>query len=298
MIASGSTVTQDDRLAWLETRKTGLGASDASSVLGINPWKSPLALYLEKIGESDPIEETEPMRVGKLLEPIIAGEYERRHGVKLHQQVFLRHPGYPEIFATLDAMRPDGRPVEFKSVGLRSAGEWGEDGSDEIPIHYRAQVYHQLAVSGAEACDVIALIGGQEFRQYTIPRVIDLIRGLLTIELDFWEGVCARRPPEDFEPGDHRLWHKLHPGDAGAISLDDEDRIIVDRYLDASKRKNHAAQEEADLKTQVLAILGPFGLGSLPDGRSITRKVISIEASTYTRKAYQYTDLRVKKAKS
>lgn len=41
---------------WLYFRRTGIGGSDASAVLGLNPWKSNVELYKEKLGgEPKPI---------------------------------------------------------------------------------------------------------------------------------------------------------------------------------------------------------------------------------------------------
>lgn len=39
---------------WVEERKKGLGGSDASVVLGLNRWKSRMALFLEKTGQIEP----------------------------------------------------------------------------------------------------------------------------------------------------------------------------------------------------------------------------------------------------
>ena len=36
---------------WLELRRTGIGGSDAPTIVGVNPYNSRYALYLDKIGE-------------------------------------------------------------------------------------------------------------------------------------------------------------------------------------------------------------------------------------------------------
>ena len=36
---------------WLELRRTGIGGSDAPTIVGVNPYSSRYALYLDKIGE-------------------------------------------------------------------------------------------------------------------------------------------------------------------------------------------------------------------------------------------------------
>ena len=77
----------------LATRSTGLGGSDAAVACGVSRWKTPYQLYLEKRGEVPPIEQTEPMRWGHLLEPLVRQEYSERTGrvVRLPSDT-LRHP--------------------------------------------------------------------------------------------------------------------------------------------------------------------------------------------------------------
>ena len=52
-----------DRKAWLKLRNSGLGGSDASVIMGMNPWKSRLALWAEKTGEIEPEELSGNQRV-------------------------------------------------------------------------------------------------------------------------------------------------------------------------------------------------------------------------------------------
>lgn len=37
---------------WLSARRNGIGGSDASAIAGLNKWKSPIAVYLEKTGQA------------------------------------------------------------------------------------------------------------------------------------------------------------------------------------------------------------------------------------------------------
>ena len=36
---------------WLDLRRTGIGGSDAATIVGLNPYSSRYSLYLDKIGE-------------------------------------------------------------------------------------------------------------------------------------------------------------------------------------------------------------------------------------------------------
>ncbi|MFR4400922.1 MAG: YqaJ viral recombinase family protein, partial [Peptococcus niger] len=52
---------------WLEQRKKGIGGSDAGAICGLNPWKSAVEVYLDKLGELPPVEDNERMRMGVTL---------------------------------------------------------------------------------------------------------------------------------------------------------------------------------------------------------------------------------------
>ena len=41
-----------NRQEWLKARRAGIGGSDVSAIAGLNKWKSPVAVYLDKVGEA------------------------------------------------------------------------------------------------------------------------------------------------------------------------------------------------------------------------------------------------------
>ena len=45
-------MTEDE---WQEFRRKGIGGSDAAAALGVSKWKSKRQLYMEKMGEYDPV---------------------------------------------------------------------------------------------------------------------------------------------------------------------------------------------------------------------------------------------------
>lgn len=61
-----------NREEWLEHRKGGIGSSEVSSILGINPYQTPYQLWRRK-KEMDPeVEQNMPMRLGHLLEDAVS----------------------------------------------------------------------------------------------------------------------------------------------------------------------------------------------------------------------------------
>lgn len=76
----------DDRIAWLKERKAGIGGSDVAAVLGINPYRTPLDVYLDKTNpnvEDKPISDSAYW--GTLLEDQVANEFSRRTGMKVQR---------------------------------------------------------------------------------------------------------------------------------------------------------------------------------------------------------------------
>jgi putative phage-type endonuclease len=85
-------------------RPFGLGGSDVCAALGLSPYKTPLALWAEKLGLPGvaPAEGL-ALRVGQHLEPFIAQEYERVSGHRTRlPDAIVRAPGEPHFYGHLD----------------------------------------------------------------------------------------------------------------------------------------------------------------------------------------------------
>lgn len=191
-------LTEDDasRPGWLEERKQGIGGSDAAAALGLSPWKSPLALYLEKTGDTQPHADSEPMTWGRVLEPVIRSEYERRTGYVVAKPTkAFTHPKHSFMRANLDGVSvyPRPRVVEIKTA--RTDKGWGEPGSDDVPQAYLLQCVHYMIVTDTQLADIAVLIGGSDFRVYTIERSRELDELVIDGEREFWQHVQEREPP-------------------------------------------------------------------------------------------------------
>ncbi len=81
---------------WLEHRKLGIGGSDASVVCGINRYKSPVELWLEKTGQIPAQEAGETAYWGTQLEGIVRAEFTKRTGIEVSQvKQLLQKPQKP-----------------------------------------------------------------------------------------------------------------------------------------------------------------------------------------------------------
>ena len=129
------------RLEWLELRREGIGGSDASVVMGENPYRSILQLWEEKTGRKEITDEgNEYTYWGTLMEDVIRHEFMKRTGLKVRQKHFMIfHPEYPYLFADVDGifLKPR-RPVSTE----RRSGRMAESRKS---ISYRSSITLQFA---------------------------------------------------------------------------------------------------------------------------------------------------------
>lgn len=241
----------------LRERRKGIGGSDCAAVMGLSRWRTPLDCYLDKRGESEPIEESEAMFWGTTLEPVIRQRYSDVTGLEvLMPSGIIYHKDYPFMLATLDGFTPCRRIVEIKTA--RYSSEWGEPGSDEIPIEYMAQVQHYMAVTGFEVADVAVLIGGSDFRIYEVPADRELQAMMIQKEREFWGLVEAGTPPDPVCLADAiRLFGKSDVKEM--VEADDDALIDFEELIQVNTAIKGLETRADDLKGKIITYMGNKG---------------------------------------
>ena len=202
---------------WKAARKSGIGGSDAASVIGVDDqnsdyFRSPLDVYNEKLGiVADTYEENWFSRRGKALEPELRRDYAEKTGrtVRLPEHI-LQHPVHKFMICSLDGFTDDGRIQEFKTAS-HSKG-WGTEGTDEIPQKFLVQTQHNLIVTGAEVADVSVSIGGMAPKYYEIPADRELQQLIIDSEENFWSKVMARIEPDPITIEEMKRKFIIHEG--------------------------------------------------------------------------------------
>lgn len=142
---------------WLKMRKSKIGASDASIVLGINPWKTPRRLWEEKLD----IVEQEPMNMammrGHQLEPI-AREFFTTATGKIALPAVSFHPEYEWMMASLDGVNHEEEFILEIKCGGQKLHDQARIGV--IPEYYMCQMQHQMAVTGFSKCFYLSYFEG------------------------------------------------------------------------------------------------------------------------------------------
>lgn len=264
-------MTTQPRIDWLKGRQTGIGGSEIAAIVGLNQYRTPMQIWESKVNPVQDEETSQPAYWGTVLEEVVAKEYAKRTGYKVQRvNTQMRHPDFnfaianidravvnPEISGTVrwkDGKLSTDRILECKTANGFMAKQWGEAGSDQVPDAYLIQCQWYMGVTGASVCDLAVLIGGQDFRIYTIARDDDLINDLLIQGAAFWELVKNNVAPDPINyPEAVKKWAI---SDA-SLSVQADDLLIDDLEKIQSIKaqvKELEAQEDA-LKARVVYAL-------------------------------------------
>ncbi|MEM0953326.1 MAG: YqaJ viral recombinase family protein [Pseudomonadota bacterium] len=220
----------------LQERRTGIGGSDIAAVLGLSPYQTPLDVYRDKLGlaEDEDLSGKAPIEWGNRLEDVVAAKFADE--TKLGSRVQRRSKGYvhgehPILKGNIDRAITGTvfgglkAGLECKTAdkwaardlwGKGSTFEWSDEGElllvesdDQVPDWYRMQCAHYQAITGADVWFLSVLIGGNDFRTYTIFRDEELEALMIEQALLFWnEHVLAQVPPA---PVNQRDLESLYP---------------------------------------------------------------------------------------
>lgn len=209
----------------LHQRKSGIFSTDAAGCLGLSKYSSPVSIWMEKTGAANEdvsdepsessIEQTEQQAMGLIMQPVIGRLYEERTGSRLRNLdgVTMFSDSVPFMGSHFD-FQVDGKKhlVEAKNFHDRRGREFGEPGSDDVPMDCLVQCLHEGFVFGAEVVDLAVLFGGQKFEIYTIPVSSDAVDMLVEKLSAFWSLVQRNEPPPPQTNEDVRALFKRDDG--------------------------------------------------------------------------------------
>ena len=247
---------------WLKLRQHGIGGSDAAAVMGLNPWKSPLDVYLDKVSEEPiKIEETPKMRAGKELEEVVARWWMEETGMKVRRDNKIRiHPAHIFLIANIDrtiVADDTGRGpgiLEIKTTSSHMMRKWEDEGWPYIPV-WHCQIQHYLSVTGYDWGEIAVLVDGYDFRRIQVERDQEFIDTLVDAEVSFWEKhVAVQNPPEPKNEKDVlKLFPKSEPGSTLEASQE-LFQMILD-LNDIKKQIDLLTQKKKDFEEAIKTVM-------------------------------------------
>lgn len=185
-------------------RLKGVGGSDVAAIVGVSEFKTPLDVYLSKIGEGKKFIGNTATWWGVRMEPIIAEWYAAQTRQELiDPQETFQHPKYPWYLATPDRLiKGEEKGLEIKdTTSPIQIRKWGRAGTDVVPDECLCQCHWYLALFDFAEWDVAALLM-REPKIFTIKRDREFEGNLIEIVEKFWvDHVEKRVPPETMTEG-------------------------------------------------------------------------------------------------
>lgn len=277
MLPTPDNTTTDGRIRWLELRRTGVGSSDCSTVLGMGR-ATPHALWLDKTGRMPfDLSDNEAMFWGRKMEPTIREVTAERLGVDYYCPPMLRSIEFPWMLSSLDGVfiEPEedtmttgpavdefGRlhvPFEAKNQTEWLRADWSDD---QIPDHAELQVHHSMIVTGAPYGYVAGLLGGNRLVVRRIDADPELHAHIIAEERRFWhDHVLTDAPP----PITHRdspdtILGAAADTDVDTLTLDNEQAItarqLIDQYADGALLERRGQEMKREAANNLLAMAG------------------------------------------
>jgi len=222
-----------DYEGWLNYRSSGIGASEIGTILGLNPWKSSIELFYQKLGLiPNKTEENMAMFMGNRLEGFVGDmwtyyegsqesiikNYNEGNRKRFIQEIpgYIVNDKYPHIFLSPDRIIiEEGKPayitqerisglipenmkgvLEIKTISGFASKQW----DNGVPPSYIAQLTTYLIGLELESGELAFLEDGRNIKVYEIEKMDFMVEKILSATTEFWDRVTAAR--NDMEHAD------------------------------------------------------------------------------------------------
>jgi putative phage-type endonuclease len=222
-------------------------ASKLSAVLGLSPWTSPYTLWQLMAGNEEPGEQTNDMARGHYLEPGIAAWFKDQHpewNVVYPAGTWTRDDA-PWMVVNPDGLVGTNAVLEIKTDAR--GDEWGQPGTDQIPVWYRAQAMWGMAITGREVTHFAVLGSYLDLKEYVVEYDEDDAAFAIERAAAFLASIDAGTPPAlDGHDSTYQTVRKLHP----AIDKELDAEISADLARDFTEALIDLEAAEARAKHQ------------------------------------------------
>ena len=279
----------------ISDRTKGIGGSDAASACRKSKWRSPVDVYLEKIGEGEAIEDNEIMLAGRIHEEAVLSYYEYTTGntLKLNEEWidqargiainpeyasylshhedekvskyehFFKHPIYDYFYAHVDGITDSNIIVESKFITNPVFSEWidpvssGYDNIGSIPLHYYYQIMFYLMVTGFHEAHLVAMIPSFSgpHRIYRFKRDIGFILKMRLELKIFWLDNVSKRIPPTPMTRDEVKKLTPIPITDKYKEADIEEITLCQDLLACTESIKHLTKKKNDLQDKIASVI-------------------------------------------
>lgn len=258
---------------WLDYKSRLIGGSEIASLFNGLGYRTPLQIWMEKSGKSEPenLDGIIPVMAGQLFEDRIADLASKVFDIELTKCEQFYIDEERKTCASLDYLCNDEGvevPVELKFLGRKSRDslpyssytDTDTEGVYLPPVKFALQVQWQMHHQGASHAYLIAMVGNSELLANRIERDQALIDSLLEVNDRFWESVARNSPPAAVPVQDYdavmALCNRVDEMKTLQHFSNLETEAMLTEYLDASEQAKIAEAKKKALKMELVELMG------------------------------------------
>lgn len=278
----------DQSEEWHALRAKGIGGTEAPIISGLNPYRSKYSLWMEKSGRIErEFKSNGAMEWGRRLESAVAMKFQDEHrSLEVMETGSWSSNTAEWMLCNPDRIVWDPEDekyfvLELKTANANSASAW----KYSPPLHYQAQVQWYMATLDLEYTAALAvLIGGQDYREYTIEPDEKMQARMVKDSQDFLDSIADNKPPEpDGSDSSHDAIRTVNSTiDQGTVvQVGDE---LLKKYYSASMRYQKVRSEELYYKNLILEMMGSSEYAINSDGDPVFKRVSRAGYRPYLKK--------------
>lgn len=239
-----------NREDWLNQR-TGIGASEVGTIMGVNKWDTKYQLWRRKRGLDGPKEVNSLMLIGSLCEDAVSKYFEIETGRRVIKasagDIIYVHPQKDFLRVTPDRLYwidEHGRKCEDNKAILECKTSQLDISPDDIPPAYFCQVQYQMGVMQKDHAALAWLTRGRDFGYKDIEFDPEFFEYMVGEVEKFWvENVIGGKEPE-FSTSEDVLIKYRKPETGKTVEAGDQ---ILEAYRELKEvRENRLSLEKQE----------------------------------------------------
>lgn len=186
------------REQWLRARSKGIGGSEITAVMGLDPYMTPYALWERKTGRVSDNADNKFTRAGNYLEDAVSQMFSDAAGLDVYKPKteHFRHPDFPHLLGTPDrfvSMKHGDAVLEIKTTQKRITRE---DVTQGHALRWYFQVLWYMGISGKKTGFIAWLCNGVDFDYLQVDFQPEIFADMVQAGNDFWiNHVQSDTPP-------------------------------------------------------------------------------------------------------
>ena len=256
-----------------------IGGSDVGTILGVNKFKSPYVLFLEKTGKIEPenVDDKLQVRLGHKMEQVVAEIYEEETGTKVQKSNrSYRSKKYPFLVGHIDRKLVGSK----KGLEIKTTSSWNKTDykEGEIPPSHFYQCMFYMMITGIHDWDIATLRDNNEFYVMHVSWNEEIASEILHECIEFWKcvesGVWDK--PIDGSINTETAIGKAFPCNVDMIPQENlpvtiENRVdVIGSYFELVQSIKQLETTKKSVENELKAILGNNQVGFIGDEYKVT----------------------------